>query len=52
MLDIDALAERVWPKHLTTTDELREYNIAQWKKAVAYLGGRWLVVRKVERKAA
>lgn len=44
MPDIDRLAERVWPKHATTTEELRQANIEKWKKAVAYLGHKWVAL--------
>jgi len=44
MVDIDALAERVWPLHELTDEDQRQKNIEKWKKAVVYLGHRWIAL--------
>lgn len=44
MPDIDQVADKAWPKHVLTSEELRQANIEKWKKAVAYLGYRWVAL--------
>ena len=51
MVDLDKVAERVWPKHIWTNDELRARNIEAWKAAVVRLGDRWLALPTVRRVA-
>jgi hypothetical protein len=41
--------DRIWPQHIFTNEALRQANIEKWKRAVAYLGDRWILTKKVQR---
>lgn len=44
--------DKVWFKHPFTTDEQIESNKAKWLKAVAFLGSKWILMKKVEKNDA
>lgn len=51
-LDDDKLraeAERIWPRHVATSEDLRERNIQHWMRSVSILGSRWILAGKVTR---
>lgn len=46
MLDIDAMAERLFPDTGFIPEEMRQAHIRKWKECVAFLGSRWLAIRR------
>lgn len=44
MLDIDAMAERLFPDTGFISEEMRQAHIAKWKRCVVYLGPRWIAL--------
>mgnify|MGYP003409572009 FL=1 len=46
MHDIEAMAERLFPDTGFISEEMRQAHILKWKEAVAFLGSRWLAVRR------
>lgn len=41
--------DRIWPQHPFTDEALRQANIEKWRRAVAYLGDRWILAKRVTR---
>lgn len=44
MLDIDSMAERLFPQTGYISEEMRQAHMAKWKRCVVYLGPRWLAL--------
>ena len=49
MPDLDAMAERLWPDTGFVSEKTRQAHIQKWKRAVIYLGPRWLALSAVKR---
>lgn len=48
MLDLDAMAKRLWPDTGFVSEEIRQAHIQKWKRAVVYLGPRWIALSMVK----
>lgn len=48
MQDLDAMAKRLWPDTGFVSEETRQAHILKWKRAVVYLGSRWVALSKVK----